>query len=467
MTIALIIPHGGAVRNFLYSGVLTSLRERATIVVVSPLIDAVQRHLPSAEHTAIEWYCPPPFVEAPVDYLLRRSSLLAHMRLGDTLGMRHMLRKYRPHGPWRTKRLADEIAWLYSHVITSHDHVARQTRRYMRSQRRHQPYHDYRALFAKHDVNLVLCCDHRPPEMTPIVAAARDLMIPAGTFIFSWDNLTSKGRMPCDYDFYCVWSQLMKRDLKRFYPHIDDRAIHVTGTPQFAMHFNPEYRLTRDEFCTQIGADSTRPLICFSGEDAITDPENPLHLQAVCSIVEKWGSSPSPQIVVRPCPVDTAERWSSVRERHPDIVWAPPVWESSSTGAWQLIAPTIEDDRMLANMVYHCECCVNMNSTMTIDFAIGDKPTVNTAFDITAPPPHGIPTWEHQFQWDHYRSVVDLEAAHIARNQPQLAEQLRVALEHPNRLQNGRQQLVSLQTDDILADAPTKVSETLVELAAR
>jgi len=50
----------------------------------------------------------------------------------------------------------------------------------------------------------------RPPFLAPFLSAAQQLKIPSGTFIFSWDNLASKGRMLGSFDYFLVWSQLMQ-----------------------------------------------------------------------------------------------------------------------------------------------------------------------------------------------------------------------------------------------------------------
>ena len=47
--------------------------------------------------------------------------------------------------------------------------------------------------------------------------------------------------------------------------------------------------------------------------------------------------------------------------------------------------------QFLANLTHHADLNVNLASTMTLDFAIHDKPVVNVAFDPLPPPPLGVP----------------------------------------------------------------------------
>ena len=60
----------------------------------------------------------------------------------------------------------------------------------------------------------------RPPYLAPFLYAGIQLKISMSTFIFSWDNLASKGRMLGTFDYFLVWSDLMKNELLYFYPNV-------------------------------------------------------------------------------------------------------------------------------------------------------------------------------------------------------------------------------------------------------
>src|SRR5262249_41822062 len=94
-----------------------------------------------------------------------------------------------------------------------------------------------------------------------VVHAAKQLGIPTAAFIFSWDNLTSQGRIIPDYDYYLVWNEALRDQLLSIYPYVRYGRVFVTGTPQFDFHFRSEFSLTREEFCTKTGADPARPIV--------------------------------------------------------------------------------------------------------------------------------------------------------------------------------------------------------------
>jgi hypothetical protein len=253
----------------------------------------------------------------------------------------------------------------------------------------------------------------------------------------------------------------MKRELLHFYPFIDPDTVYITGTPQFEPYVNERMNDSREDFCRDVGADPDRPIICYAGEDESTDPENPEHLQVVCDLVAEGKINGNPQILVRPAPSDDGSRWEAVRDRNSNIIWSMPRWIRRPGDSWDRALPTVDDMRLLANIVRHSECCINMASTMTLDFAIGGKPTVNIAFDVQDPPPHGMPVWDVLFQFEHYRPVVELGAAHIARSPGELAEKINLALRQPDYNRDARRRFISMQTDGTLNTASENIIQVL------
>jgi hypothetical protein len=468
MNTTLIIPHGVAARNFLLGRLAANLATQGSLTVIHPLGDALREVLPPALVPGVAWVDSPPFSEGAWGYLLRRTFLLGHMRVCNTVGMRWVLAQYHGmiNGRWDKQAVAERAAWWLSKLARDHHQLRRWTTHYSRLQSRRDAARRYLEIFRRRRPDVIFCADQRPPEMAAVVAAGRACGMPVGTFIFSWDNLSSKGRMPCEFDFYCVWSDLMKAELLQFYPFIDPATVYVTGTPQFEPYFDPALALSRAEFCANVGADPTRPLICYAGEDVITAPENPAHLQMICDLARQGQIAGRPQILVRPAPADDGRRWERVKADNPDIIWSPPRWRRQAGAGWERAIPTLDDIRLLSNLVRHAACCVNMVSTMTLDFAIGGKPSVNIAFDVNDPPPHGVPVWEKLFQYEHYRPVVALGAAHIARSPQELADKINLALAQPDANATARREFVRLQTNDTLQSASDNILLALQRIVA-
>jgi hypothetical protein len=147
------------------------------------------------------------------------------------------------------------------------------------------------------------------------------------------------------------------------------------------------------------------------------------------------------------------------------MLFAPPQWVHPSSGHWAAVLPTESDVQFLANLTHHCDLNVNMASTMTLDFAIHDKPVVNVAFDVGSPPPHGTPLWDYYYRFEHYRPVVELRAARFARSREELWDQVSRYLADPSLDRDGRRKLVELEAGPQIGGSLARITETLVSIA--
>ena len=107
--------------------------------------------------------------------------------------------------------------------------------------------------------------------------------------------------------------------------------------------------------------------------------------------------------------------------------------------------PTVLDVQMLANLTYHADLNINFASTMTLDFAVCDKPVINVAMDVANPLTFGMPMWDYYRKWDHYAPVIQLGAARFARSAEELAKHVNDYLENPSLDRAARRQLTQLQ----------------------
>jgi hypothetical protein len=319
----------------------------------------------------------------------------------------------------------------------------------------------YEKLFEELRPSVLLSTNQRPSQILPAILAARKAGIPTATFIFSWDNLSSKGRIISPFDHYLVWSENMAEELQKYYPDITRERIHVVGTPQFEPYADKEISWSREEFFKRIGADAGRPLICYSGGDAATCPEDQEHIRVLMELIKAGKIQGNPQVIVRPVPVDDGQRYKRVQELFPELIFSQPKWVHPAQGDWSTVVPSSEDIQFLANLTQHCDLNINLGSTMTLDFGLHDKPVVNVAFDVADPPIFGMPVWDYYYFFEHYRPVVELGAAKAARSPEQLAEFVNLYLANPSQDREGRKRLVDLQVRSPLNESSARILQTL------
>lgn len=463
MNLALLIPDGVGVRNFLLGSFLRLANEQTGCQILHAIPEHQLTAYQQTSGAHVRWDRLLPYQETPASIVLRYALGYAHMHWADTLSMRY-IRQQPITGSWR-RRTVQHTARLAGRAAASPAGIQLLDRWHCRAVAQLPEVAHYRRLFAETKPDVVFCSHQRPPVILPVTLAARSLGIPTATFIFSWDNLTSKGRIAAPFDHFFVWSELMRDELLRFYPDVTPERVHVVGTPQFDPYAAAELQWTRAEFFARIGADPARPLLCYSGGDTGTAPEDQHHLRILLEQIRRGQIKGNPQVLVRPAPVDDGKRYDAVRRAFPELIFAQPAWVHAKPGDWASVLPTAEDIQFLANLTRHADVNVNLASTMTLDFAIHDRPVVNVAFDVADPPIFGKPLWEYYYRFDHYRRVVEIGAPRFARTPDELAAHVNAYLENPALERDQRRQLVELQVALPLGNASQKIMETLAQIS--
>jgi hypothetical protein len=460
MRLALIIPDAVGIRNFILGPFLKGWD--GEIVILHEYPATVVKDRCNGFSARAQFQPLLPFRERPVPFGLRQSLDYAQMFWADTSAMRYN-RKRRVGGSWRTKSV-NRAARLVGRAAASGTAIRGLESVYFHLLDRFPEVDDYRRQFERQRPSVVFSSSQRSLSAILPVLAARSLGIPTATFIISWDNLTSKGRIAAPFDHYLVWSDHMRRELLRYHPGAADNHIHIVGTPQFDFYADDSLRWTREEFFHRVGADPARPLICYSGGDQSIAPQDQEHVRLLMGILRSGRIAKNPQVLLRPCPVDEGSRFDAVRRDFPELLYEHPRWETLEPGNWSRCVPYPDDVRFLANLTRHADLNINVASTMTLDFGLHDKPVINIAFDVGATPPARLPMWDY-YGWEHYRPVVELGAVRCARSPEQLAEHINLYLDNPAADRDGRRKLAGLQVGVPLGQSSRRICEVLASLA--
>jgi len=459
----LLVPDGVGVRNFVLGPFLNLLR-RAGPVHVFHAIDPLDfAQVANCEGDGVSWHFLPDFVDTPTSYLLRQSLSAAHLYAVDTSAMREA-RSRPPRGSLKI-RAATHLARCCGRICATRRGMRWLDRLHTACVGRSEQVARYRRLFETLRPAVLFCSHQRPPRVIPPILAARQLGIPTATFIFSWDNLSSKGRVAAPFDHYLLWSELMRTELLRYYPDVDRERTHVVGTPQFDPYGMADLLWSREEFCRRLGADPRRPLICYSGGDTTNSRADQDHLRMLLELVHSGRIRGNPQVVLRPAPVDDGRRYQPVLRDFPTLIYAQPAWKAARTPQAET-TPLPEDVPFLANLTHHSDLNVNFASTMTLDFAIHDRPVVNVAIETAQPPVYGISMLDFIRQFDHYRPVMELGAARVALTIDQLAAHVNAYLDDPSLDRPGRQRFVELEVGVPIGRSSQRIVETLRKIAA-
>ncbi len=465
MHFTFVVPDGVGVRNFIFGDLLKLCCQQQSVTVLHAIPPSLTAQMAEELPGGVEWRSLAHFAEGPLTSTIRYALEYAQMYWADTRAMRYR-RSLPTQGSWK-RCFQQRAARLAGRASATPARMRLLNGWYCRRIRRTPEVAQYRRLFEETKTQVLFCSNQRAPAILPAVLAAQELHIPAVTFVFSWDNLTSKGRIAAPFDHYLVWSDHMRQELLHYYPYLGEDRIHVVGAPQFDCYANDELVWSRAEFCRRIGADPTRPLICYSGGDVETCPEEPAHARILMDLVRRKQIRGEAQVLLRPAPVDDGRRFSQLCEDYSELIFAAPAWMRNGNGTWSHVMPQMEDVQFLANLTRHADVNVNVASTMTLDFALHNKPVVNVAFDVATPPPFGVSLWEFFYQFEHYRPVVELGAARFARSPTELAEFINMYLENPAVDRAGRLKLVELEVGAPLGHAGKNIFPCLRSIAGQ
>ncbi|GGK17435.1 hypothetical protein GCM10007962_09540 [Yeosuana aromativorans] len=280
----------------------------------------------------------------------------------------------------------------------------------------------------KHKPDLIFCTTQRSTQAISALLVAKDLGIPTVCFVYSWDNVP-KAMQVVETDYYCVWSDLMKREILQYYPFINDEQVFVTGTPQFEPHYNTALKQTKKDFFKQYNLDLNKKYICFSGDDETTSPLDQYYLQDLANAVRSLNAKDyNLGIIYRKCPVDFTPRYNAVIEANKDIITVlDPVWRQVGN-MWNEVLPMKEDFKMLYNVCEYSEFVTNVCSSTVFDFVAHNKPCIYYNYEQPQLK-RGIRDIGQNYKYVHFRSMPSDNAVVFCTNKKDLKDLVKQILD--------------------------------------
>jgi len=458
--IVAVLPRGEAIRNFVQSGALDLVASEAdlSVLTVLPEPDSLTR-LREKYRTVLV------LSETAEQYpvrILRELLDLAHGRHLWSAAAQERWRLRDAEASTFRKRVKRLGKKLFSIPFATEPGLVLLERLERAASHALVPSAQYENLFRRLRPALVFNGSHVHGRIAiQAIQAAQKLGIPTAAFIFSWDNLTSQGRIVPAYDYYLVWNEDIKQQLLAIYPRISPRQVFVTGTPQFDFHFRQNSYWSRKEFCQKVGVSPDRPIVLYSTGMPEHMPGEPQIVEGIADLLSEMTDLGRPQLLVRVYPKDHTGRFEELKRRRPDIVFPDARW------VVQWLTPTESDNQMLTNTLRHADVGINVASTISLELCMFDRPVVNVAYD-----PPGIKNvrvpYARYYEYDHYRTVVESGAVDVARTSDQMRSQLREGLTNPAARQLQRRLLMQRMFGDTLDGCSSdRVARLLIELASK
>lgn len=294
----------------------------------------------------------------------------------------------------------------------------------------------------------------------PILWLAEDRRIPVVTSITSWDNLSSKSRLPGRFQRTLVWGPHMRDELLRYYSDIAPESVVVTGVPQFDLYARTDLRPSREEFLAQIDAPET-PVVLYSGVPATLMECEPRVVASLADALrERMGDRVT--LLYRPHPKAVPSWYERATRDRPWIRCTPTNREGQGNPAFW--TPGDAHVRALIGSLAYSAVNVNFASTMTLDAAIHDLPVANVAFDDVGPGSEASSRLREMYTFDHYRPAIDLGAARLCTSHDELLDAITGYVEDRTKDAEGRRQLVEMQCGKIDGRAGWRVAAAVLEV---
>ena len=419
--VLLLFPDGVGVRNYLYSKVFQNAKEDLALFhnFDNDTIEVLKKSVSFSETIFI-----PEYKESVKEKYLRELICLARLY--------HNTEKVRnpsllTNWNWNQKTLFKKMFYktieIIAPFIKDYNMILKLEKSYQKAIRKNSFYIEVKAILKKVQPTTIFCSHQRALKAATVFAAAQDLGIVTTTVIFSWDNLP-KARLALRADRYLVWSDYMKKEMELYYPEIPAQSIHVTGTPQFEFYKDEQNIMDKELFFKKYNLDPAKKIICFSGDDSKTSPDDPSYLKDIAEELTKTHFKDEYQILLRRCPVDFSGRFDTVVKQYTEIIReAPPLWYFNSSEEWSTVYPSIEDVKLLVSTAFYADVVVNIGSTMAFDFAMFDKPCIFINYDQEN---KIVKDWSVKtiYQFQHFSSMPNDEAVIWLNNKAEIVEKL-------------------------------------------
>jgi hypothetical protein len=435
--VLLVVSEGWTVRNYLLTGFLRTLLKSCRVVVCSPFADEPE-FVSLCESEGVSITPRPAYDQGWLHRRIGVRRQLYHYVSCDTETYRIKLQRGRSwYGRFANARASvdQRIAKILAGPSSRKLLDALDAR--LRAASPEAQY--YRDLLKSLRPDLVFATNAIGQDEFLSLYMAQSLGIPTAAAVMSWDNLSSKGRLPRGCSRYIVWTEVMKQELLGYYPEIAPERVVVGGAPQFDFHFDPRLRDSREEFCAANDLDPQRPIVVYGGVTPGLMPGEPKVVGNLVEMVRSGAIEGNPNILVRLHPVDHGERYRDFARAYPEarLIVVRPEDRTS-----ERIVGSIDDLRELVNTVVHGDVHLNVASTLAVDCAVLDTPVVNVRYsmdEVGEPRPPGLDIYDYT----HYLPVVATGGVVVSESPRETAEHVNQYLANPSKDREGRARIVA------------------------
>jgi len=426
----IVIARGEAVRNFIYSDFLEILSLKAKITLLTnidhpdsaalakPFINSV---IPLQSYKENKWVV-----------LFREIVHTAHYRMIWTEAAKYYWGRHNERVRGKFIEILRLKVWrIFSYAFSNPFMIRIGTMIDRFLSIRLRPTKNFDDIYNKLKPDMVFNCSHIHGVSADLpMRVANHFKIQTGVFLFSWDNLFSRGRIFPNYNKYFVWTSDIRKHLLDLYKSdIKPYQVSVTGTPQFDFHFDSKYFWSKSKLYQFIGLNINRPYILYTTGMSSDFPYEHKILEKIIDFIKKLKSPNKPQLIIRTYVKGTSKEMIGLSQKYQkdnDIFFPSINWDSHFT------LPLKIDLYIYSNLLRHCLFGINTASTVSIELMFFQKSVINIGFE---PPGIKLDSWNRfsrHINYEHYQPVVESRGVFVAKSMVELINLMKKLLDGSN-----------------------------------
>lgn len=336
------------------------------------------------------------------------------------------VRRLRPFTPnrWQNTWLRIRRRFVRSHRLL---------RNAWRLERLFVPSVEYEQVFRNERPAAFVSTDPLSPSEWPIAVAAAAARVPTLGLVRSWDHLYK--RLAAYTDQLGVWNEINKQEAIRL-ECVPPASVEVVGPVQFDPYFSPDTLLPRDDFLRSLKLDPAKKTILLATGGPFFKLAQHSWLDELLAAARADRFGVPVQIVCRTHPSDMLGPF--IKYLHePDVVLDMHE-EYSPTLDWVIGRPAL---RKQANMMAHADIVLTPASTITLEAAIFDTPTLVIAYNNADPETVQNILDKYTFI-HHFKAIVDRKLVPVARSVDEMIAWAKRLLGDPAAFRAERSEIV-------------------------
>ena len=457
--LGVVITDGVGFRNFILSDFIGEAQQNFEAVIIYSYIpvSAFQEYNLNCKIIELDQYH-----EKFITWFFRRAKELAHLQLHKKInfGIRDIFNSNKtkvknPRG-YATRFILKITSFLHSESWILRFDILQQF-----SFKRNPLSKSFHNQLKSDKIDLLFFTHQRPPFIAPLIYQAKKLNVKTVSFIFSWDNLASKGRMAGSFDYYFVWSNLMKSDLLHFYKSVKEHQIKVVGTPQFEPYVLERYKTNKESFFEKFDLNPELPIILFTCNDS-SSKNDPFYLELLADYIA--ANKIKANLIVRTSPADEPTRFLYLQEKYPFIKWNMPDWKlirENHAEPWTQRVPEFNDLVILKSLLQFCDVVINVLSTIILDGFLFDKPSVCPVFGNKE---KGFNDAIKFLEYAHLKEVEESKAVVIVKKENEFLNAINEVLKNPLTRIAKQKKLVALEIGEPLIGTSKRIALALQDI---